>query len=152
MFWRRTPNELITVYRPGTPNASGRYFMRDDALALAAAAGRVWSAYKTPRGHQVVLDHGPYATLYQHLEQLLIAEHRDGPGGPLVEAGHPLGVVGGDPTNAPHLKHLHFELWRGRTPIDPEPFLHAWQLVEIRTQPTGTIDVALAGEAHTTRA
>jgi murein DD-endopeptidase MepM/ murein hydrolase activator NlpD len=147
MFRRATRSELVGAFPPGTPNGTALYFMWNDTLVLAASAGRVWSAAATPRGYQVVIDHGRFATLYQHLERLTIDERLAGPNGPTVEAGQPLGVVGGDPTDASRLKHLHFELWRGRTRIDPEPAMRSWQLLEI----SGHTDVDLRGQAGTTR-
>lgn len=152
MFLRNTPGELASVYRPGTPNGTKNYFMADDTLVLAAGSGRVWSAGSTSHGYQVILDHGRYATLYQHLERLLIPEQRAGPNGQHVDAAHPLGVVGGNPAEPPHLKHLHFELWLGKTPIDPEPMLRGWQLLEVhRLEPNDEVSVNLRGAARTTR-
>jgi murein DD-endopeptidase MepM/ murein hydrolase activator NlpD len=150
MFARSRPTDHATTERPNTPAGSPGYFVPAGTLALAASTGRVWSAQRTSRGHQVLIDHGRFATLYQHLERLLINERHGGGGGPIVEAGHPLGVVGGDPTNPPHLRHLHFEVWIGRTQIDPEPFLRRWQLLEIRE--TGAqVVIELRGPARTTR-
>ena len=152
MFLRNSPAELASVYRPGTPNGTKNYFMPDDTLALAASAGRVWSAFSTSHGYQVILDHGHYATLYQHLERLLIPEQRAGPNGLHVDAAYPLGVVGGNPAEPPHLKHLHFELWLGKTPVDPEPILRGWQLLEVhRLEPADKVSVNLHGAARTTR-
>lgn len=152
MFRRATRNELIARYPPGTPNGTALYYMPDDVLVMAASAGRVWSAQSTARGYQVLIDHGRYATLYQHLARLLIDERPGGPDGPSVEAGHPLGVVGGDPLDAQGLKHLHFEVWRGRTPIDPEPAMRRWQLLEIDGQRRDPdLAVELRGVAGTTR-
>lgn len=41
-------------------------------------------------------------------------------------------IVVGNPTEPPHLKHLQLELWLGKPPIDPDPALRGWQLLEIR--------------------
>lgn len=152
MFKRAHAGELTDVYPPKGASGTSLYFMPDDCLALAASRGRIWSAYHTTRGYQVAIDHGRFLTLYQHLTRMFVDERHEGPGGPLVEASHPLGVVGGDPTNPPHLRHLHFELRLGLTPIDPEPFLRRWQLLEIRSHAgSDQVDVALRGAARTTQ-
>ncbi|MDQ2767909.1 MAG: hypothetical protein M3Y30_12215, partial [Gemmatimonadota bacterium] len=41
-------------------------------------------------------------------------------------------IVVGNPTEPPQLKHLQLELWLGKPPIDPDPALRGWQLLEIR--------------------
>jgi hypothetical protein len=84
----------------------------------------------------VVVDHDNVATFYQHLELLLVPEVRPPPKGAprdrllKIKAGQPLGVIGGDPLNPPHLKHLHFEFWpNGPTSaIDPAPLMKIWQV------------------------
>ncbi len=150
MYLRATRNELVLTYPPGTPNGTPRYYMPDGALVVAANAGRVWSAGATSRGYMVLVDHGAYATIYQHLASLLVSEQKGRANGACVEAGQPLGTVGGDPLDAGNLKHLHFEVWRGNTPIDPEPMMQRWQLLEVGIAPS--YPVHLRGPAVTTRA
>ena len=91
--------------------------MPDSWPAVAASDGVLWSAQRTPRGYAVVIDHGNVATFYQHLETLMVPETAPpAKGTPRsqrlpIRAGQPLGVIGGDPLDPGHLKHLHFELW-----------------------------------------
>jgi murein DD-endopeptidase MepM/ murein hydrolase activator NlpD len=99
--------------------------MPDGLTALAAADGVVWSAMNATTGHCVVIDHTPIhaATFYAHLETLLVAK------GDHVRAGQPLGVIGASPSDAEHLKHLHFELWLGGPSdrIDPASLMKNWR-------------------------
>jgi hypothetical protein len=108
----------------GTPNGSRGYIMPDHRAALAASDGVVWFASSTPRGWTVIIDHAPrkLATYYTHLSQLLVVAKQP------VRAGQPIGIIGGDPLDAAHLMHLHFETWRGSAAdrFDPAPLMRAW--------------------------
>jgi murein DD-endopeptidase MepM/ murein hydrolase activator NlpD len=122
-------------YRAGGPNGSKMFVMPDSWPAVAASDGVLWSAGRSPRGYSVVIDHGNVATFYQHLETLLVPETVPKRGIPReqrlpIRAGQPLGVIGGDPLNAPHLKHLHFELWPSgpQSAIDPARIMAGWQV------------------------
>lgn len=100
---------------------------------LAARDGKLWSVAKTERGWAIVLDHGPpFATFYQHLETVndRIALMRRGEP---VAAATPLGVMGSDPTDGGHVRHLHFAVWyRGygdNASVDPSKAMASWRLV-----------------------
>jgi murein DD-endopeptidase MepM/ murein hydrolase activator NlpD len=118
------------------PNGSKLFVMPDIWPAVAASDGVLWSAGPTLRGYAVVIDHGTVATFYQHLSALIVPETKpptpDTPRDKLItiKAGQPLGIIGGDPSNPPHLKHLHFELWpRGpESATDPRPYMKTWQI------------------------
>ncbi|HEY0251904.1 MAG TPA: M23 family metallopeptidase, partial [Kofleriaceae bacterium] len=120
-------------FNPGSANASKAFVMPDGMSAIAASDASVWSAMKTPRGYAVVLDHGPrkVATFYTHLEKLLVKETASGKSGERVRIGQPIGVIGADPLDSQHLKHLHFEIWIGGPgdAVDPAPFLRQWASV-----------------------
>lgn len=104
---------------------------------LAARAGRLWSVQKTSRGWSVVLDHGPpFATFYQHLEsvapELAVGPRGvDGRPGMSVAAGQRLGVMGSDPTDGGHVRHLHFAVWYhgagDSASVDPASAMAAWE-------------------------
>ena len=121
---------------PIGPNGSKAFVMPDAWMAVAASDGVLWSAGHTPRGFAVVIDHGSVATFYQHLETLLVPEAKPpAKGTPRdqlipIKAGQPLGVIGADPLDPAHLKHLHFELWLGgpANAIDPQPLMKTWQV------------------------
>jgi hypothetical protein len=130
MYARVTGDTL----RAGSPNGSAHFVMPDNTHAVAASDGVVWSAMKTPRGFAVVIDHGSakVATFYQHLEKLLVAPTANAKSGEHVLAGQPIGIIGADPLDGEHLKHLHFELWLGgpSQAVDPAPVMRAWNIVD----------------------
>lgn len=104
--------DIMYVRVTGNPNSPGdletTYYAPEGTPVLAARAGTVWSATLSTRGWQVVIDHGDVATYYQHLaERPLVSK------GDRVVAGTQIGVMGADPTDPQHLRHLHFEVWRG---------------------------------------
>ncbi|HEU4731285.1 MAG TPA: M23 family metallopeptidase [Kofleriaceae bacterium] len=121
IMYRRAGGDLCP---PGTPNGSRGYIMPDHRAALAASDGAASFAASTPRGWTVILDHtGKLATYYTHLSQLLVVPKQR------VRAGQPLGIIGGDPLDAAHLMHLHFEIWHGgaKGRFDPEPLMRSWE-------------------------
>ena len=121
---------------PIGPNGSKAFIMPDAWMAVSASDGVLWSAGHTPRGFAIVIDHGNIATFYQHLETLLIPEAKPPAKGTprdqliQIKTGQPLGVIGADPLDPAHLKHLHFELWLGSpaNAIDPQPLMKIWQV------------------------
>lgn len=124
-------------YPVGSPNGSRGYVMPDHWPAVAASDGVLWSAGRTPRGYAVVIDHGNVATFYQHLETLFVPETTPQRGVPrseriAIRAGQPLGVIGADPLDGEHLKHLHFELWPNgpQSAIDPARLMAGWEVFE----------------------
>ncbi|MGM7685199.1 M23 family metallopeptidase [Cytobacillus sp. Hm23] len=87
---------------------------------LASASGTVaYIGYQSERGNYVDIEHKingtTYTTRYQHLASDSVSE------GQKVLAGDKIGVMGatGKATNI----HLHFELLKGSTPIDPEDWI-----------------------------
>jgi hypothetical protein len=129
MFRRRDPDDLREAYPPGSETGARLHFMPVGIPALAASAGVVRIARRTPRGFTVVVRHaGEWATYYTHLERIDVIAGRD------VGAGESLGAIGFDPSTARRLRHLHFELWRGGTRVsalDPAPYLAAWERLTI---------------------
>lgn len=100
---------------------------------LAARAGRLWSVSRSPRGWQVVVDHGaPFATYYQHIEEVdpEIASAATGKNGAQLAAGTRLGTVGFDPTDAARVRHLHFAVWVNgygdSASVDPAQAMKTW--------------------------
>jgi hypothetical protein len=130
VMFARQPSDTL---RAGSPNASMHFVMPDGLNALAASDGVVWSAMQTPRGFAVVIDHGSskVATFYQHLEKLLVTPTANAKAGQHVRAGQPIGIIGADPLDADHLKHLHFELWLGgpSNATDPSALMRGWEIV-----------------------
>lgn len=135
MYRRQSTDDLAAAFPPDGIAGSTWHFMPPDIPAVAAHAGRLWSAGRTSRGYAVVIDHGPlpYATFYQHLSSLAVDERRGGPGGPEIAVGQPLGLVGGD-VSGYRLRHLHFELWQPDpdNAVDPSLVMKLWGRVQLR--------------------
>ncbi len=130
LMFRRLPSDTL---KAGTPNGSKLHVMADNHAVVAAADGLIWSAMMTPRGHAVVIDHGPekLCTFYQHLDKLAVMLTARGASKQRVRAGEPIGTAGFSPIDPQRLKHLHFELWRGgpADAVDPEPLMRSWSVV-----------------------
>lgn len=135
MFRRRDARDLASVFPPKTSNGSLMFFMPDEVPALAAAAGTASFADMTGMGNTVIVQHpNGWATYYTHLATLAVKR------GDIVRAGQQLGTIGGSPIEPQHLKHLHFELWKGgrRTgAVDPKPYLASWTRVTTPWAPPG---------------
>ena len=100
----------------------GRDFSKLQTAVLAVHGGTVsanyWNKY---RGWVVVIQHnGVWSTLYQHL-----AEKSPRGVGQTVKAGETIGVMGNSSDKAvlQVAVHLHFELRKNGTPINPERYL-----------------------------
>lgn len=143
-------------YGVGSPNASAHHVMPDNMFALAAYDGVIWSAGWTPRGFSVVIDHAPLApvaTYYTHLALLMVGATERGKSGERVHAGQPIGIIGADPQDTAHLKHLHFALWRGgpRDAVDPAPLMDSWGYVDDPRDPGSVAAVAMRNAAFVYR-
>lgn len=129
IMYHRVPGDPFPI----GPNGSKGYVMPDDMVAVAAADGKVWSTALTSRGNAVVIDHGQpsgLTTFYQHLSSLLVTPTQRGASGQRVTAGQPIGIIGESPRDPHDPKHLHFEIRRGVTPMDPKPIMCGkWEFI-----------------------
>ena len=78
----------------------------------------LFSEWSVDTGHVIIVDHGDnIISLYKHNSKSL-KEQND-----FVQAGEVIAYSGnqGSLSSGPH---LHFELWKNGTPIDPEPLLN----------------------------
>lgn len=87
---------------------------------VAAAGGLVVHAGPSPAGYSgygtvVIVDHGGLTGIYAHLSQVVVRA------GEQVAPGRRIGSIG--TTGAVTGSHLHFELRRGGTPVDPRDWL-----------------------------
>lgn len=83
----------------------------------AAGSGTVILADWTPDyGNMVIISHGDNLySYYGHAKRLLVDQ------GYQVKRGQPIALLGNSGiSSAPH---LHFEIWHGNTPLDPETYL-----------------------------
>lgn len=69
------------------------------------------------RGLYVIIDHGRYRTLHQHLDEVTVYQ-----GQRVAEDQQQVGVMG---TTGGVARHLHTEVHDGTTPIDPRPWYAA---------------------------
>lgn len=103
-YWRYQRHTAVDI---GAPKGTTIY---------AAASGTVSTAtYGNSYGNYVIIDHGNgYSTLYAHASSLSVRA------GQSVSKGQAIAAVGstGDSTG----NHLHFEIRRNGTPIDPLQF------------------------------
>lgn len=143
-YRRRSTTDLVKEFPPGTAGGSPMHFCPKGVPVLAARDGVVWSCGTTERGGSVVISHEnpveggkPFATYYTHMSSLVLPKHAHGvsvaTGAPTtVKAGEVLGVVGGDPMEASHFRHLHFAIWYGGTDesaIDPADAMKSWPVL-----------------------
>ncbi|HEY4240757.1 MAG TPA: M23 family metallopeptidase [Kofleriaceae bacterium] len=137
MYARVASDAAHPELRAGGPNGTANFVIPEGARAIAAADGVLWSAAQTPRGWTVVLDHSKtarIATYYTHLSTLLVPHlsRANPPASPIeIRAGQPLGLVGADPMDREHVRHLHFEIWSPDHdhPLDPGEYLKGWEVV-----------------------
>jgi murein DD-endopeptidase MepM/ murein hydrolase activator NlpD len=133
IMFRRLATDPFPV---GSPNGSKLFVMPDETLVVAACDGYLWFAGKTARGWSVQVDHSDaiqqkVVSYYTHMEKLFVELTSRGRGRIRVYAGQPLGIIGGDPLDGRHLKHLHFALWAGNAgdAFDAAPFMRTWEMI-----------------------
>jgi murein DD-endopeptidase MepM/ murein hydrolase activator NlpD len=121
MYRRRLPS--LTRAAMGHPWGSRWHFMVPGIPALAVLPGRVYRAGRLSTGWHVILDHGhEHGTGYHHMLHLLPEIEA----GAHVEAGQPLGIIGGSPVGF-GLAHLHLDCAiKGRWQ-DPAPWVKKWR-------------------------
>lgn len=83
----------------------------------SVAAGKVtYSGYNGDYGYLVVVDHGNgISTAYAHASQLYVKQ------GDAVSAGETIALVGSTGNSSGN--HLHFEVRKGNTRLDPAPYI-----------------------------
>ena len=93
------------------------------SLVCAAADGYVvFSGWTHDDGYQIILSHdGGFLTFYKHNETLLK------PANVFVKRGEPIALLGnsGQTSSGPH---VHFEIWKDGTPVDPKLYLLNYNL------------------------
>lgn len=104
--------------RSGNRMHKGVDYLADvNTPVLAAKSGVVkYARYKKGNGKYVVIDHRfGYRTYYCHLASIDVKE------GQRIEEGEKVGAVGktGNANRAGMQAHLHFEIHKNSTPIDP---------------------------------
>lgn len=128
--WNTVLPSVSQGFRAGHPGVDilyrvrGRWTAPQGAPIIAANAGQVVTARLSPRGHEVVIQHGDgIVSYYQHLETLGV-----GPG-QRVNAGEALGTMGIDPLDPQRVRHLHFQVWQHGRSIDPLDNMQRWRVI-----------------------
>lgn len=109
----------------------GRDFSRRETEILSVADGVIANNYwNNTRGWVVIIDHGNFKTLYQHLKRQSPLRK-----GVRVKAGQHIGLMGASTKTIKGMSmHLHFELIYRNKSIDAEPYLRNIQEVEDLTE------------------
>lgn len=114
IMYRKSP-----CTRTNLPTESKCYEMPNGTPALAMTSGKVIKAELQTKGHHIQIDHGTIGganiqTQYFHLRNRLVKI------GDTVRAGQPVGIIYHN-ISGYKLNHLHFQLRRNGTRIDPGP-------------------------------
>lgn len=89
---------------------------REGAMVRAVFEGEVTALVSMPGDQKMILiRHGDYFTVYAGLQTSYVVR------GETVRAGQELGLAGKDPGSGNHT--VHFELWRGKTMLNPEDWI-----------------------------
>ncbi|TVR84364.1 MAG: hypothetical protein EA409_01105 [Saprospirales bacterium] len=89
---------------------------QEGAMVRAVFEGEVTALVSMPGDQKMILiRHGDYFTVYAGLQTSYVAR------GEAVNAGQELGLAGKDPGTGNHT--VHFELWRGKTMLNPEDWI-----------------------------
>jgi murein DD-endopeptidase MepM/ murein hydrolase activator NlpD len=113
--------EVISAFGPkdgGLRNDGINFGTREGATVVAAEAGTVAYAGNELRGfgNLILIRHeGGWITAYAHNARLLVEP------GTSVRRGQPIALAG--QTGSVDRPQLHFEIRRGRRPVDPQPLL-----------------------------
>jgi murein DD-endopeptidase MepM/ murein hydrolase activator NlpD len=129
-----TKNQLLienkSLFQPVLGEITQKFNYKENHFAIdiavdtgtpvkAVSDGRVvLSEWTMETGYVIIIDHGDmFLSVYKHNSSLLKNQNE------LVVAGEVIALSGnqGTLTTGPH---LHFELWKNGTPIDPEQFFN----------------------------
>ncbi|MDX9907331.1 MAG: M23 family metallopeptidase [Bacteroidales bacterium] len=107
--WRTDPFYKVQKFHEGVdfsaPPGTDIYATGDGKVLQADRS-------KTGYGNQIVIDHGfGYKTMYAHLQSFKVRA------GETVKRGQVIGTLGS--TGKSTSPHLHYEVWKNSTPVDP---------------------------------
>jgi septal ring factor EnvC (AmiA/AmiB activator) len=105
------------LFEQVTVNNNGIDFRTPSGASVKAVySGEVVSVFAIPgSGNAVMLKHGNYYTTYSNLSTVYVKR------GDKVSQGKALGKVGKEASSGSYI--LHFELWNGKSKVNPEPWL-----------------------------
>ncbi len=125
VFPAMMPTEGYTTrgYDPSRGHFGLDIAAKSGSLVTAAADGYVvFSGWTHDDGYQIILSHdGGFLTFYKHNQTLLK------PANVFVKRGEPIALLGtsGVTSSGPH---VHFEIWKNGTPVDPRLYLLNYNL------------------------
>lgn len=126
VMYPRKPEDGGPPGKNKSPHYARRWYMPHGVPAFAYSGGTVTESYKPSKGGYIRIEHpGGWQSQYMHLSR------RDKQVGDRVAAGEQIGLVGGDPTSG-GLIHLHFQLRKNGTLVNPAQYL---QVAELRSWP-----------------
>ncbi|WP_257669507.1 murein hydrolase activator EnvC family protein [Parapedobacter tibetensis] len=109
-FGRQTYGRNVTVNNSGIKIRTS-----NDASVQAIFEGTVAVVYNVQGVYAVAVRHGKYYSIYNNLRNLTVKR------GQVVQRGQTLGTVLSDTDDGN--SEVHFEIWEGAAPINPEPWL-----------------------------
>jgi hypothetical protein len=121
-MYRRPSSVSRSVYE--VDHGSANYELAQGAPVVAVRDGVVTAAKRTSLGNHIVIKHDDtWSTFYQHLERSDVKK------GDHVVQGQQLGIAGhGDIGD---IRHLHFELRKNGSQIDPEHLMEEeWIVID----------------------
>ena len=117
IMYKRLPEDGGPPGKLSFPLYARRYFMPFNIPAFAFAAGVVSIAKQIGTGGYVQIDHGSgLKSEYMHLTDLKVKT------GQKVSAGIPVGLISNNPIDTDP-NHLHFQIKKNGSVVDPEPYL-----------------------------
>jgi murein DD-endopeptidase MepM/ murein hydrolase activator NlpD len=102
----------------------------DEPIRAAASGVVIFSNWTYYLGYTVILYHGEgYLTIYGHNRRNTVEAHQ------YVRRGDVIGFVGD--TGISEGPHLHFEIWREGSPIDPQDMIYSYRGADISIKKIG---------------
>ena len=90
---------------------------RNEPVGAVADGSVIFADWTGAFGYTMIVDHGEYMTFYKHCRRLFKR------GGEQVKLGEVIALAGNTGQESSGV-HLHFEVWRNGTPVNPETYLN----------------------------
>ena len=101
-----------------------------EPIKASASGVVVFSNWTYDLGYMVILYHkNGYFTIYGHNQRNIVTEHQ------YVDRGDVIGYIGD--TGVSNGPHLHFEIWREGSPIDPQSMIFSYRRMDVSVSNVG---------------
>ncbi|MBR4229512.1 MAG: M23 family metallopeptidase [Bacteroidales bacterium] len=119
LFFSPLKGKILTQFNPPAHSMGIDIAGSTSQTANAAYSGTVvFSGFTAEAGHVLMLQHpGNVVSIYSNCSALL--KHR----GDVVRVGEPVAYVGSSSLHPEYGPYLHFELWVGGAPVNPEEYI-----------------------------